>query len=75
MKIVYKLKEYRIAKGLTTRGLALKSGISKSEISDIERGKIHPTVFTLCLLAHALQVDARELFEYEASKISDKYWL
>ena len=72
MEIIYKVKEYRLKRGFTIRGLALKSSVSKSEISDIERGVIHPSVFTICLLACALQVDARELFEYKVSKITDK---
>ena len=73
MEVVYKIKEYRLAKGLTIRTLALKSGVSKSEISDIERGVIHPSVFTICLLAVALDVDARKLFDYKASKMSDNH--
>ena len=73
MIVVYKLKEYRIEKGLTIRGLALKSGVSKSEISDIEREVIHPTVYTLCLLALALDIDVRQLFDYKVSDILDKY--
>lgn len=73
MEIVYKIKEYRRIKGLTIRALALKSGVSKSEISDIERGIIHPSVFTICLLAVALDVDARKLFDYKTSNMSDNY--
>ena len=72
MEIVYKIKEIRQKKGFTIRSLAAKSGVSKSEISDIERREIHPTVYTLCLLAHTLEVDVRELFDYRASKISDE---
>lgn len=72
MEIVYKIKEIRQKKGFTIRSLAAKSGVSKSEISDIERGEIHPTVYTLCLLAQTLEVDVRELFDYRASKISDE---
>lgn len=72
MEIIYKIKEIRQKKGLTIRALALKSGVSKSEISDIERGVNHPSVFTICLLAVALDVDARKLFDYKVSKISDK---
>lgn len=73
MEIVYKLKEYRVVNGLSVRKLALKSGVSKSEISEIERGEIHPSVFTMCLLAIALNVDVRLLFDYKVSKITDGY--
>lgn len=75
MEIIYKVKDIRQKRGLTIRALALKSGVSKSEISDIERGEIHPTVYTLCLLANTLQVDARCLFTYEVSEMSDNSWL
>jgi len=51
-------------RGLSQRALALKSNVAKSTIADIESAKIHPTVLTLCKLAKALNVDARELFEY-----------
>lgn len=72
MEIIYKIKEIRIERGLSIRELSLESGVSKTEISDIERGVVHPTVFTICLLAIALNVDARELFDYGLSDISDK---
>lgn len=73
MEIIYKIKEIRIERGLSIRELSLKSGVSKSEISYIETGKFHPTVFIICLLAEALNVDARELFDYKVSNILDKY--
>lgn len=64
MEVIYKVEEYRKMRGLSQRALALKSGVAKSTIADIESAKIHPTVFTLCKLARALNVDVRELFEY-----------
>ena len=73
MEINYRIKEIRVKRGLTIRELSIKSGVSKSEISYIERGKFHPTVLTICLLAVALNVDARELFDYKVFNILDKY--
>lgn len=64
MEVIYKVKQYRKLKGFTIRGLALKSGVSKSTISDIENKKLHPTVPIICKLAEALDIDARDLYEY-----------
>ena len=70
MKITYLLYEERTRQKLSVRQLADKSGVGKSQISDIENGKTHPTVYTLCLLSLALGVDPCSLFV--VSDISDK---
>lgn len=64
MEVIYKVERYRKMSGLSQRGLALKANVAKSTIADIESAKVHPTVPTICKLAEALKVDARELFEY-----------
>jgi transcriptional regulator with XRE-family HTH domain len=48
---------------LTLRGLASRSRISASMISDIERGAKSPTVATLAILAAALQVPISSLVD------------
>ncbi len=57
------VKARREALGLTIRRLAVKSGISPSTISDIERGTKSPTVSTLSILAKALGVPISALVE------------
>ena len=43
--------------------LALKSGVSRSRISDIERGKEAFKIDSLMLIAKALGIDYRMLFK------------
>lgn len=69
MKIIYRIYEERTKQNLSVRQLAEKSGVSKSQINDIENGNTHPTVYTLCLLALALKVGPCSLFK--VSDISD----
>jgi len=42
-----RLQAYRKAQGLTLAALAAKSGISRSMLSEIERGSANPTYGTL----------------------------
>ncbi len=58
----YLLWELRTAQGLTLRQLEELSGVSKTEINNIENGKANPTITTLQLLAAGLKVELPELF-------------
>lgn len=60
--IDYHIYDLRTDKKLSLRALAEKSGISKTEIDDIENSRKHPTVYTLCLLSLALEVSPYKLF-------------
>lgn len=51
----------RLAAGLTQEKLAERSGLSQQYLSDLERGKLNPTVVTLHELAEALGVSHVEL--------------
>ena len=62
MKIVYHIYELRAGRNMSVRRLSELSGVSKTQINDIENGKTHPTVFTICLLSLALEVSPYELF-------------
>lgn len=57
------LKEARRAKGLSLEAVAKLSGVSRSMVSQIERGESSPTVATLWNLTQALQVDFAGLLE------------
>jgi len=57
------LKVRREELALTLRGLASRSGISSSMISDIERGEKSPTISTLSTLATALETPISALLE------------
>lgn len=70
MKIIYNVYQIRSQKNISLRKLSQLSGVSRSQINDIENSKHHPTVLTLCLLAAALDVSPYSLFT--VSDISDK---
>ncbi len=65
-----RLKQTRKAKGLSLDALAKLSGVSRSMLSQIERGESSPTVATLWNLSRALQVDLSGLLEGEAAEHS-----
>ena len=62
MKIL--LWKVRNEKGLSLRELSELSGVSKTEIADIEGGDRIPRTNTLCALAKALNVKLDDMVEY-----------
>lgn len=61
-----RLKAARRAKGLSLEAVANLSGVSRSMVSQIERGESSPTIATLWNLTRALQVDFAGLLDQEA---------
>lgn len=65
-----RLKQARQSRGLSLEAVAKLSGVSRSMVSQIERGESSPTIATLWNLTRALQVDfAGLLEEHRASQI------
>jgi len=58
-----RLKDARKAKGLSLDAIANLSGVSRSMVSQIERGESSPTIATLWNLTRALNVDFAGLFD------------
>lgn len=58
-----KIKEIRKTKNITLGQLSKLSGMSKSSISNYERGNIYPNIQQLEWLARALEVKINDLFE------------
>lgn len=58
-----RLKQARQAQGLSLDAVAKLSGVSRSMVSQIERGESSPTVATLWNLTRALQVDFAGLLD------------
>jgi transcriptional regulator with XRE-family HTH domain len=58
------IHQLRRRQGLTLDGLAKISGVSKSMLSQIERGQTNPTLATVWALAEALKVDVSELIGF-----------
>lgn len=58
-----RLKEARQGQGLSLEAVAKLSGVSRSMVSQIERGESSPTIATLWNLTRALQVDFAGLLD------------
>ncbi|SFU85777.1 helix-turn-helix domain-containing protein [Alicyclobacillus macrosporangiidus] len=58
-----KLRRLRQEKGLTMQALAEKSGVSASLISQVERGKVVPTLTAFWHICQALDVPMHYFFE------------
>ena len=56
-----KLKEIRLARGMTQEELAKKTGVSQSQIARYENGNFEPNLDTLKALARELDVTIDEL--------------
>ena len=61
-----RLKEARTGQGLSLDAVAKLSGVSRSMVSQIERGESSPTIATLWNLTRALQVDFAGLLDGQA---------
>ena len=57
----FNLRRLRAAAGLSQEELAAKTGLDRSYISGIERGRRNPTVIVLNEIAVQLGIDPREL--------------
>lgn len=64
MKIEFYIKEIRKSKKVTLKQLEKKSGISKTQINDIEKGYKMPSIFTLELIAMGLEVTIDKLYKF-----------
>lgn len=62
-----RLKEARRSQGLSLDAVAKLSGVSRSMVSQIERGESSPTIATLWNLTRALQVDFAGLLDDQAA--------
>lgn len=57
-----KLKNLRVSRKLTLVELSKMSGVGKSTISDIENGKINPSISTIEKLTSSMNIDSSLLF-------------
>lgn len=62
-RLAVSLRDARKARGLSLDAVAKLSGVSRSMVSQIERGESSPTVATLWNLTQALQVDFAGLLD------------
>lgn len=66
-RLATRLRSLRAAAGLSLDALAQKSGVSRSNISLIERGQSSPTAVVLDKLSSALGVSVASMFEPSAA--------
>lgn len=59
------LLKYRLQQKMTRRTLSYKSGMTESQLYKTEKGKTKPTLDTAIKLSKALNVDIKELFEWD----------
>jgi transcriptional regulator with XRE-family HTH domain len=60
------VRRQRKARGLTLERLASRSGVSRSMLSQVERGEANPTFAVLWALTRALDLEFADLFKGEA---------
>lgn len=58
------LASIRQEKGLSQEQLAEMSGLHRTYISSLERGKRNPTIVTLSALSNALNISLSELIDF-----------
>ena len=57
-----RLKQLRLARNYSQRGLAIASGVSRRTIIDLERDRFNPYTYTRVRLAKALRVDIEDIW-------------
>lgn len=60
------IRKHRFKMGLTVEQLALNAGLTYSQVSRIELGKISTSAFTVYILAKTLNISPNSLFEIVA---------
>ena len=63
MKLILHIKEIRKEKKITLKKLSSLTGISTTHINDIENNYKMPSLLMAILIAKALKVDIKEIFE------------
>lgn len=58
------LRSIRKSKNMSMEKLALTAGVEYSQIFDIEHGKINTTISTIHLIAKALEISEKDLFDF-----------
>jgi len=60
-----RIRELRLAKGLTQEELAFKAGMHRTYLGGIERGERNPALKNIASLAKALNFTLSELFMFK----------
>jgi predicted transcriptional regulator len=65
-KFAVQLKKKRKEKGYSQEELAYKSEIALSQIARIETAKINTTLSTVFKIAKTLEIETKELFDFDS---------
>ncbi len=65
LQIGNRITQLRIERGLKQIDLAINCGIEDSALRRIEKGRTNPTIKTLLNIANNLDVEIKDLFDFE----------
>jgi len=68
MQFGKRVRELRLAKGLSQEELAFRSGVHRTYLGGIERGKRNPSLKNVAAVAKALGVTLSQLFSFGDEK-------
>jgi transcriptional regulator with XRE-family HTH domain len=60
-----RVRELRLARGLSQEELAFRAGVHRTYLGSIERGERNPALKNIAAIAKALDVTLSELFSFE----------
>ena len=60
-----RVRELRLARGLSQEEMAFKIGVHRTYLGGIERGERNPSLKNIAAIATALDISLRELFSFE----------
>ena len=60
-----RLRDIRKKKAMTQGDVADKAGIAVSQVGRIERGKLNPSISTIFVIALAMDIEPKDLFDFE----------
>jgi len=60
-----RVRELRLAMGLSQEEMAFKIGVHRTYLGGIERGERNPSLKNIAAIAMALDITLRELFSFE----------
>ena len=64
-----RIKELRMERGLSTNKLSNLAGLSQSYVRKLENGECSPTLESLELLCHALNITFRDFINYKEASL------
>jgi transcriptional regulator with XRE-family HTH domain len=60
-----RVRELRLARGLSQEELAFRAGVHRTYLGSIERGERNPALRNIAAIAEALDVSLSELFRFD----------